>query len=70
MQLFLAAAGLGDFIDKFTSESIDMEALMLLNDNDLASMGLPLGPRRKLLKAAADRKSALDDPGEVIDSRL
>jgi len=43
---------------------------MLLTEQDLKSMGIEMGPRRKLLKSIADRKAALDDPGEVIDSRL
>lgn len=68
--LFLAAAGLADFIPTFAKEHIDLDALMLLTEEDLVSMKLPLGPRRKLLKAIADRLSTLDDPGEVNDSAL
>lgn len=68
--LFLAAAGLIDFIPTFAKEHIDMDALMLLTEEDLIGMKLPLGPRRKLLKAIADRQSAIDDPGEVHDSQL
>ncbi|KAK8735302.1 hypothetical protein OTU49_005611 [Cherax quadricarinatus] len=68
--LFLAAAGLVDFIPTFAREHIDLDALMLLNEEDLINMKLPIGPRRKLLKAIADRKSTIDDPGEVQDSKL
>ncbi|XP_045604686.1 pre-mRNA splicing regulator USH1G isoform X2 [Procambarus clarkii] len=68
--LFLAAAGLVDFIPTFAKEHIDIDALMLLSEEDLISMKLPIGPRRKLLKAIADRKSTIDDPGEVLDSKL
>ncbi|XP_042227960.1 Usher syndrome type-1G protein homolog [Homarus americanus] len=68
--LFLAAAGLTDFIPTFAKEHIDLDALMLLSEEDLVSMKLPIGPRRKLLKAIADRKSAIEDPGEVQDSQL
>ncbi|XP_071512187.1 pre-mRNA splicing regulator USH1G isoform X1 [Panulirus ornatus] len=68
--MFLASAGLTDFISTFSKEHIDLDALMLLTEDDLINMKLPLGPRRKLLKAIVDRKSAIDDPGEVQDSRL
>jgi len=43
---------------------------MLLTDEDFKSMGIEMGPRRKLLKAINDRQSAIDDPPELIDSRL
>jgi hypothetical protein len=43
---------------------------MLLNEEHFKSMGIEMGPRMKLLKAIADRQRALEDPGEVIDSRL
>ncbi|XP_037787478.1 Usher syndrome type-1G protein-like [Penaeus monodon] len=68
--LFLAAAGLTDFIPTFAKEHIDLDALMLLTEEDLISMKLPIGPRRKLLKAIKERNEALEDPGEVQDSQL
>lgn len=70
MYLFLAAAGLTDFIPTFAKEHIDLDALMLLTEEDLISMKLPIGPRRKLLKAIKERNEALEDPGEVQDSQL
>ncbi|KAK7085393.1 ankyrin repeat, partial [Halocaridina rubra] len=60
--LFLAATGLIDFIPTFAKEHIDMDALMLLTEEDLVHMKLPIGPRRKLLKAIAERKEAINDP--------
>ncbi|XP_059470536.1 pre-mRNA splicing regulator USH1G [Neocloeon triangulifer] len=70
LQLFLLAHGLGEHVQTFINEQIDLEALMLLTDHDLVALGLPLGPRRKLLKALEDRRRALDEPGEVEDSQL
>lgn len=44
---------------------------MLLTENDIAALKLPLGPKRKLMNAIANRKRALDAPQNVIkDSRL
>lgn len=70
LQLFLMSAGLSEYVSCFVSEDIDLQALMLLTEDDLKSLGLAMGPRKKLLKAINDRKAALEDPGEVLDSRL
>ncbi|KAJ9583596.1 hypothetical protein L9F63_022069, partial [Diploptera punctata] len=70
LQLFLMSAGLSEFVSVFVSEQIDLAALMLLTEDDLKTLGLGMGPRKKLIKAINDRKSALADPGEVLDSRL
>lgn len=52
---FLAAAGVGEYVNKFVEQRVDLDALFMLNDQDLVSLGLPLGPRRKLLKAVQER---------------
>ena len=48
---WLEQRGLGEFAQAFESERVDLEALPELTDADLKELGLPLGPRRKLLKA-------------------
>jgi hypothetical protein len=68
--LFLYAHGLKEYLSLFTAEKIDLDALMLLNEEDLISLGLPLGPRRKILKAIDQRKQTFQNPGHVRDSRL
>lgn len=68
--VFLVAHGLMEYVTALTNEKIDLDSLMLLTEEDLKHLGLPLGPRRKLLKAVEVRKSAIDDPGELLDSRL
>ena len=70
LQLFLMSAGLSEYVSRFVSEDIDLQALMLLTEDDLKSLRLGMGPRKKLLKAINDRKAALEDPGAVSDSRL
>ncbi|KAK4325903.1 hypothetical protein Pmani_003558 [Petrolisthes manimaculis] len=70
MYMFLASAGLVDFIPTFAKEHIDLDALVLLTEEDLVAMKLPIGPRRKLLKAIENRKTDLENPGEVQDSKL
>ena len=68
--LFLCAHGLKEYSTIFRTEKIDLEALMLLNEDDLISLGLPLGPRRKIMKAIDKRKFVLQCPGPMNDTRL
>lgn len=68
--LFLCAHGLTEYSSMFSLEKIDLESLMLLDEHDLRSLGLPLGPRRKILKAIQERKNALKNPGQVKDTAL
>ncbi len=71
MLFFLAAHNLEEFSDAFVRDQFDLEALMLVSDADLVAMGIPRGPRVKLLKAIAERKAALQDPeSEIEDSHL
>lgn len=67
---FLTAWGLGEYIQSFEEQKIDLDTLMLLTESDLQSLKLPLGHYRKLVTAISERKSALEDPGEIIDSQL
>ncbi|OYV40810.1 MAG: hypothetical protein B7Z80_03600 [Rhodospirillales bacterium 20-64-7] len=61
---FLAELGLSAYDRVFAEQGIDAEVLPDLTDADLQALGLPLGPRKKLLKAiAALRESAA--PGAV-----
>ena len=51
-------------------EQIDMAALELLTEEDLMELEVPLGPRKKLQKALRERKAALQQPGEMVDTQL
>ncbi|XP_043527672.1 Usher syndrome type-1G protein homolog isoform X1 [Frieseomelitta varia] len=71
LQRFLVANNLSSVHPILESEQIDLEALMLLTEADIAVLKLPLGPKRKLMNAIANRKKALDAPENIIkDSRL
>ncbi|KAL0279463.1 UNVERIFIED_CONTAM: hypothetical protein PYX00_001012 [Menopon gallinae] len=70
IQLFLISNGLGEYIDRFLVEKIDLESMLMLTEDDLKSMDIPLGPRRKLMAAIENRKKALQEPGQVQDSQL
>jgi class 3 adenylate cyclase/tetratricopeptide (TPR) repeat protein len=46
---WLASKGLERYVAAFEAAEIDLATLALLSDDDLREIGLPLGPRRKIL---------------------
>ena len=48
---WLRGLGLDRYAPAFRDQEIDAESLRELTEADLERMGLPIGPRRKLLKA-------------------
>ena len=48
---WLEQLGLGQYKDVFTEQRIDREVLPDLTEADFEKLGIPLGPRKKLLKA-------------------
>lgn len=49
---------ISQFTEKFTSEGIDVDGLMLCTEDDLREAGLPDEARQKLLNFIQSRKSA------------
>ncbi|KAF7278685.1 SAM_USH1G_HARP domain-containing protein Sans [Rhynchophorus ferrugineus] len=70
LERFLTAFGLGEYLSRFVEQKIDLETLLILTENDLKSLNLPLGPYRKLVNAINERRTAFENPGEVTDSML
>ncbi len=48
---WLDGLGLTQYLQQFKAQEIDFTSLPLLTEEDLRGLGIPLGPRRKLLKA-------------------
>ncbi|XP_034450570.1 phospholipase DDHD2 isoform X2 [Hippoglossus hippoglossus] len=48
----LTRLGLQQYLDTLQAENLDLESLSLCNDSDLKVLGIPLGPRKKILKYA------------------
>ncbi|KAL4587951.1 hypothetical protein LXL04_000828 [Taraxacum kok-saghyz] len=48
---FLQAQGLEKYSITFQAEEVDMTALLHMTDEDLKAMGIPMGPRKKILLA-------------------
>lgn len=66
LQRFLVANNISSIHPVLEAEQIDLEALMLLTEADIVALKLPLGPKRKLINAIANRKKALDMQENVI----
>ena len=63
---WLRGLGFEEYEPAFRDNRVDAEVLPDLTEAHLASLGLPLGPRLKLLKAiAALREGAVEQPSEV-----
>jgi hypothetical protein len=54
---WLRGRGLGQYEDKFRDNKIGLDVLADLSDGDLEKLGIPLGDRKRLLKAIAERAS-------------
>ncbi|KAI8789570.1 phospholipase DDHD2-like isoform X3 [Biomphalaria glabrata] len=61
LETLLSKVGLQDKLSLFQNEQMDVESLIMCTEQDLKDIGLPLGPRKKLLghlKEEQDKKDA------------
>lgn len=70
LKRFLAAYSLDEYFDLLNQHQIDLDTLIILTEDDLKFLNLPLGPYRRLAVAIQERKNALSNPGAITDSRL
>ncbi|XP_007955537.2 ankyrin repeat and SAM domain-containing protein 4B [Orycteropus afer afer] len=70
LEVFLKSHHLEEFLPIFMREQIDLEALLLCSDEDLQSIRMQLGPRKKVLNAINRRKQVLQHPGQMVDTSL
>src|SRR6478672_8418024 len=60
---WLHALGLGQYAQCFAENEIDVSVLPHLTDQDLKEIGVPLGPRRKILAAVtAETETTIATP--------
>ncbi|KAF2292592.1 hypothetical protein GH714_025831 [Hevea brasiliensis] len=52
---FLQSIGLEKYLITFQAEEVDMTALVHMNDEDLKAIGIPMGPRKKIILALESR---------------
>ncbi|KAM8825085.1 pre-mRNA splicing regulator USH1G isoform 2-T2 [Synchiropus picturatus] len=70
LEVFLASQHMSEFLSIFRREKIDLEALLLCSDNDLKSIHIPLGPRKKILDACKRRLETIEEPDSIEDTEL
>ena len=67
---FLHALNLDEFRDIFLREKIDLRACLLCDENDLREIGLPLGPRKKIVDAIIRRNESIRCSDDMEDSMV
>lgn len=67
---FLHSLDLIDCVQILHGERLDLDALSMCTEEDLASIGLSLGPRKKLLHGIARRKAMLAGSGKLEDTEF
>ncbi|XP_075687476.1 ankyrin repeat and SAM domain-containing protein 4B [Rhinoderma darwinii] len=70
LQVFLASHGLLELHVTLLREKIDLDSLLMCSNEDLQSVNIQLGPRKKLLNAVDKRKNVLYKRGEITDTKL
>lgn len=68
--VFLESCGLHHYAHLFLNGEVDMDALMMLTNQDFGDMGIPIGPRRKLMDAIQRRRVVLTEPAQMYDTQL
>jgi len=51
----LSRLGISDVLPQLEAEQIDLETLMICGESDLKELGIPMGPRKKLITYASEK---------------
>ena len=62
---WLEKLGLERYVEVFAGQEIVYDDLVELTDADLKELGIPLGPRKRLLKACATLAEAQSTPAQI-----
>uniref|UniRef100_A0A3B4B3Z5 DDHD domain containing 2 n=1 Tax=Periophthalmus magnuspinnatus TaxID=409849 RepID=A0A3B4B3Z5_9GOBI len=70
LEEFLTQMDLQQYLTLLQAEDLDLESLVLCRDNDLKDLGIPLGPRKKILNAARRKDLSASDHNDNQSSGL
>ncbi|MCA1443725.1 adenylate/guanylate cyclase domain-containing protein, partial [Ensifer sp. IC4062] len=65
---WLARLGLAKYTEAFTANEVDLDSLRHLSEDDLKELGLPVGPRRKILAAISELTADTMSPARPTPS--
>ncbi len=65
---WLQDLGLGKYVDAFVDNEITIDELPALTEDDLKELGLPMGPRRRVLMAIDGLKGSPRDTVVATDA--
>jgi class 3 adenylate cyclase/predicted ATPase len=65
---WLERQGLAQYAQAFEEHNIGFDVLPGLGDEDLKELGVPLGDRKRLLKAIADLRMSMESAGDAMTS--
>src|SRR3954466_5256913 len=68
MDEWLRSLGLSEYLSRFEEHAVDLSIVGDLTDADLKDIGIPLGHRRKLLRAMAELGRGAALPGPPSDA--
>jgi predicted ATPase/class 3 adenylate cyclase len=63
---WLASLGMAEYTERFDEERIEIDVLPELTDQDLERLGIPLGHRRRMLKAIRERSGSAPVAPEAV----
>jgi predicted ATPase/class 3 adenylate cyclase len=66
LEEWLASLSLARYAELFKAQAIDLDVLADLSESDLAHLGIPLGDRKRLLKAIAGDVRAISDARPAV----
>lgn len=71
LSTFLHSLDLVDYVERVHKEKLDLEALAMCTEEDLSSINIPLGPRKKILNAILKRRRIVANPTKkMTESQL
>src|SRR5215468_5798400 len=66
---WLASIGLSEYAERFAENAIDLSVIRDLTEQDLRDLGVPLGHRRKILRAISELDGVIPAPLETATER-
>src|SRR5262245_57755594 len=67
---WLASIGLSEYAQRFADNAIDLSVIRDLTEQDLKDLGIPLGHRRRILRAIAELDGVAPAATETVNEQV